>query len=314
MKYTLTILGAAILAAAWAIARPQNQTANSTNSTSSTGDPVADAARKARAERARDSQKPVRVFTNDSVPASGGISVVGPASSEQSAGNAGETKPELGESRAKEKQEVQAQLRKLRSNLDLHQRELAVLQQKLNLAQVQFSFNPNETLQQETFRTDINALTQEVDEKQRQVADDQQAISDFQDKVLRDGGDTSWLNVPPTGGSPESEPPEKLPKAGTHEYWQKRFQIARDALARAQEEQQLAEDELSLLKTRQAQELNPATQAQLAQAIPAKQAEVAAKRTAAEKAQQDLDELQKQFEASGAPADWSEPQAPGQPQ
>ena len=302
MKHVLIILGVAFLATTWATALPQDQTTNSS------GDSLADAARKAKAERAQQNQKPVKVFTNDNTPSSGGISVVGPPPSEEPAENPGAAGPDADQSHAKQRQKARDQMRKLRLDLDLHQRELAVLQQKLNLAQVQFSFNPNETLNQETFRTNIDQLTQNVDEKKRQVADDQQAISDLQDQVRGEGGDTSWLNVPVGASSSETPPVEKLPKAGTREYWQKRFEIAREALARAQEQQQLAEDELSLLLTRQAQELNPASQAELAQAIPAKRAEIATKRAAVEKAQQDLDALEKQFEASGAPAEWSQPE------
>ncbi|MGO9271533.1 MAG: hypothetical protein ACLQOO_14940 [Terriglobia bacterium] len=311
MKHALTILGVAFLATTWATALPQDQTANTSS------DSLADAARKAKAERAQQSQKPVKVFNNDSVPGSGGISVIGPPPSEETAQDSGVTGPDGDQARAKQRQEVRDQSRKLSSRLDLHQRELEVLQQKLNLAQVQFSFNANETLKQETFRTDIDQLTQQVEEKKRQVADDQQAISDLQDRARREGGDTSWLNAPagagPPAGSSETASGEKLPKAGTREYWQKRFEIARATLARAQEEQQLAESELPLLQTRQAQELNPASQAELAQAIPAKQGEIAMKRAAVEKAKQDLEALEKQFEASGAPADWGQPEPSAAP-
>jgi septum formation inhibitor MinC len=306
MKHALTILGVAFLASTWTNALPQDQTANSSSQS------LADAARKARAERARESRKPVKVFTNDTLPTAGGISVIGPPASEEPSGATG-----ADQVRAKLKQEARDQWRNLSSNLELHQRELAVLQQKLNLAQIQFSFNPNETLQQETFRTNINNLTQEVEEKNRQVADDQQAIADLQDQVQREGGDASWLTAPggtgSTGSPSERALAEKLPKAGTREYWQRRFQIARDSLARAQEEQQLAENELSLLQTRQAQELNPASQTDLAQAIPAKQEETRTKRAAVEKAKQDLDTLEKEFGASGAPAEWSQPEPAAAP-
>jgi hypothetical protein len=309
MKHALTILGLGFLAATWAAALPQNQTA------SSSSESVADAARKAKAERAKESRKPVKVFTNDSLPTSGGISVIGQPPSEEAAGSPGVTEGD--QELAKQKQEAREQWRKLSSSLELHQRELAVLQQKLNLAQVQFSFNPNETLLQETFRTDINKLTQEVEEKKQQVADDQQALSDLQDQVQREGGDRSWLDASGSAGSPgnssENAPAEKLPKEGTRAYWQQRFQTARENLARAQEEQQLAEDELSLLRTRQAQELNPTSQAELAQAIPAKQEEIEMKRAATEKAKQDLDALEKQFGASSAPAEWSQPEPSAAP-
>jgi len=313
MKETLRVLAMAIPLSIGTAGLAQGQTASSTTSTNTTRDPVADAARKARAERAKESQKPVKVFTNDSVPTAWGISVVGPPPSEESE-ETGKAGPEAGTARDKQRQEVRTEMQKLRSNLDLHQRQLAVLQQKLNLAQLQFSFNPNDTLQQETFRTDIDTQTKQVQEKQQQVADDQNAISDYQDQVLREGGDPGWLNVPAGTGpgaassGSSTQTPVKLPKAGTREYWQQRFQMARDKLARAQEEEQLAEDELGLLQTRQAQELNPASQSELARAVPAKQADVAAKRAAVDKAKEELDAVEKEFQAGGFPADWSQTQ------
>jgi len=303
MKQTLAILGVAFLATTWATAVPQDQTTNSSSES------LGDAARKAKADRAQETRRPVKVFTNDSLPTSGGISVIGRPPSEEAAANSGVN--DADQARAKWNQEARDQFRKLSSSLALHQRELAVLAQKLNLAQIQFSFNPNDSLQQETFRTDINKLTEEVEEKKQRVADDQQAISDLHDQALRESDDASWLTAP--GGAGSETAAEKLPKAGTREYWQQRFQTAREALARAQEEQELAENELSLLQTRQAQELNPASQAELAQAIPPKQGEIAMKRATAEKAKQDLEALEQQFDASGAPAEWGQPEPSAAP-
>ena len=101
------------------------------------------------------------------------------------------------------------------------------------------------------------------------------------------------------GGHPKGKP-------GTREYWESRFKSARAKLARAQEIQQLTEDELSLLQIQQAREaLNTDVVAELAQKIPAKQTEVDAARAATEKATQELEELQQDFAASGAPEEWS---------
>jgi len=61
-----------------------------------------------------------------------------------------------------------------------------------------------------------------------------------------------------------------------------------------------------LLQTQQArQALNTDVQAELAKKIPAKQAEVDTARAATEKATQELEDLQKEFAASGAPEEWS---------
>jgi len=94
-------------------------------------------------------------------------------------------------------------------------------------------------------------------------------------------------------------------KRKTRDYWQGKFRSARQELARAEEMQKLAEDELSLLRLQQARELNAETQADVAQKIPAKTAQVESARAATEKARKALDDLEKEFKESGAPEEWS---------
>jgi hypothetical protein len=105
-----------------------------------------------------------------------------------------------------------------------------------------------------------------------------------------------------TGTEPES--PDS--KVKTRDYWQAKFTAARQALARAKEEQQLAEDELNLLQIQEARELDPMAKQDLGDKIQAKQSEVEGKRAAREKVQKALDELEQEFNASGAPEDWSQ--------
>ena len=73
----------------------------------------------------------------------------------------------------------------------------------------------------------------------------------------------------------------------------------------ASEEQQLAEDELGLLKTRQASELSAGPQSEIAEKIAAKQAEVEIKRATTAKAKQAIDALEREFKESGAPEEWN---------
>jgi ribonuclease HII len=77
-------------------------------------------------------------------------------------------------------------------------------------------------------------------------------------------------------------------------------------LADAKERQQLAENELNLLQIQDARELDPATKAELAEKIKAKENEVPQTRAATEEAQKNLENLQNEFKASGAPDEWSE--------
>jgi uncharacterized coiled-coil protein SlyX len=81
----------------------------------------------------------------------------------------------------------------LRAQLDLHQRQLNVLQQKLGQSQTQFYADPNKTLQQEYSRSDITKLNQDIQKKQQEIADDQKAMDDLRDQLRREGGDPGWL-------------------------------------------------------------------------------------------------------------------------
>ena len=96
----------------------------------------------------------------------------------------------------------------------------------------------------------------------------------------------------------------------TKAYWQDKFTAARSELASAESAQRLAQDELSLLHIQQARELDPDVQSQVATKIEAKQAELAAIQTRVDKARQALDDLQKEFDASGAPAEWNQTEPP----
>jgi hypothetical protein len=81
----------------------------------------------------------------------------------------------------------------LQANLDLHKRELSVLQQKLNLNQMQYYNDPQKALEQQYSRDDINKRTAAVDAKKQQIADDEKAIEDLRDQLRRESGDPSWL-------------------------------------------------------------------------------------------------------------------------
>jgi len=80
-------------------------------------------------------------------------------------------------------------------------------------------------------------------------------------------------------------------------------------VAKAQEKQQLAEDELNLLQVQQAREvLNTNVAAELGPKITAKQTEVESARAATHEAELALEALQREFASSGAPEEWSEEQ------
>jgi hypothetical protein len=106
----------------------------------------------------------------------------------------------------------------------------------------------------------------------------------------------------PAATAPEAEGGDKQK---TREYWQEQFKPLRKQLADDEEQQRLVEDELSLLQLQQAREFSPDVQSQLEAQIKAKNGEVEAKRAETAKTREKLDDLEKEFKESGAPADWS---------
>jgi hypothetical protein len=112
----------------------------------------------------------------------------------------------------------------------------------------------------------------------------------------------SPLPSEPTSPVPEAQGGDKQK---TREYWQEQFRSLRKQLADNEEQQRLVEDELSLLQIQQARELSPDVQSQLEAQIRSKNGEVEAKRAATAKTREKLDDLEKAFKESGAPADWS---------
>ena len=121
---------------------------------------------------------------------------------------------------------------------------------------------------------------------------------------------------PKTASNPATPPPadettakphaSEEDKVKTRDYWQERFKAARSDVARAKEHQQLAEDELYLLQIQQVRELNTIAKEDLNTKVQAKQSEVDVDKAATEAAQNVLRDLNKIFNESGAPDDWSQ--------
>jgi len=163
-------------------------------------------AKKLRSQRVA-SQKSVRVFTNDNLPrgpGAGGISIAGsmatespaqpgqPSSSASAAGTAAGASAG-GPSGTHDEKYYRERMAELRSRLELHQRELSVLQQKQGQDQMQFYGDPNKTLQQEYSRSDINKVTDEAAKKQAEIDGNNRAIQDLQDQLRREGAPSGWL-------------------------------------------------------------------------------------------------------------------------
>jgi hypothetical protein len=153
-------------------------------------DSLADAARRAR-EAKKDAPKPAKVFDNDNLPGSGGISTVG-AAADADAGTAtadstaAAAKPAGGEKEWKQKfADLRATLARDQADLDVMQRELGVLN-------LQNYNDPVKGMQQDLTRGDINKKTADIDAKRKKIAEDQQAIDDATEDLRKSGGNPGW--------------------------------------------------------------------------------------------------------------------------
>ena len=99
----------------------------------------------------------------------------------------------------------------------------------------------------------------------------------------------------------ESKPDDKKK---TKEYWQEQFKNAKADVDKAQEGSTLADDELSLAQADAARQLDAGPRSEADKIVANKQTAADDKRAALDKAKQAMEDLKKQFEESGAPADW----------
>jgi hypothetical protein len=160
-------------------------------------------ARQLRAQKEKTAQKPAKVFTNDDLSPKPAVEPAKAAASSPA------TTPEQKESTAaastteekpSEGPHDEAYYRKrgkeLQDQLDLHQRELAVLEQKAGDQKTMFSTDPNKMLQQSStpaYAADAKKLQDEITKKKEQIADDQRALDDLREQLRHEGGDPGWL-------------------------------------------------------------------------------------------------------------------------
>jgi hypothetical protein len=177
-----------------AVAFAQSQEAPSAQTTPSLGA----LAKKLRAERKQEGQKPLKVYTNDNIPRQGGLSTAGTVSapSEGESGATAEAAKPAGEAAktgTHDEKYYREQMQELQSQKAMHERELAVLEQKLSLNETQYYADPNKTMNQEYSRGDINKKQGEIDKKKQQIAQDEKAIADLEAQCQREGCPPGWL-------------------------------------------------------------------------------------------------------------------------
>jgi hypothetical protein len=149
---------------------------------------IAAAARKTRDQKKETSKAP-KVFTNDNIPTTGGISSVGESSNAATAANNNGGKPAAA---GNDEKAWRDRFAKLNHKLESDKEELDVMQRELGVLDVQYYNNPVTAMQQQLSRSDINDKTAKIDAKKKEIEADQQAIDDAQDELRKAGGDPGW--------------------------------------------------------------------------------------------------------------------------
>ncbi len=178
-------------------AAPQNSEQAKPASSPAPQDSLAEAARKAR-ERKKAEPAATKVFTNDTLPTTGGISSVGEAAAPQAMGStvpgSDAKKPgaQASASSGSAENTWRDKFATLRHKLEQDQENLAVLQRELGTLNTQFYSDPNKQLEQQLTRSDIDKKTAEIKAATEQVAADQKAIADAESDLRASGGDPGW--------------------------------------------------------------------------------------------------------------------------
>lgn len=156
----------------------------------------------ARQERARKQAEPKagKVFTNEDIPTptispaaeSGAPAEAAPKPTETAPAVGAEPEEPAEKTQAELEKEYRAKFAQLRSNLELEERRLDVLQREFNLAQQQFYTDPNVALREQYSREELNKRQEEIQKQQETVEKAKQAISDLEEELRRKGLPPGW--------------------------------------------------------------------------------------------------------------------------
>ena len=291
--------------------------------TQAQGQSLGDVARKHRKERTQKSStaSPSKVFTNEDIdlrrvviPSEFPIDPENPEASSRAVAAAPATSE--GGEKLSEEEKWRNRFGHARYFLERSQRELSVLKDKLQINQVQYSSDPNQTLMQEYTRSNVTGVAEEIREKEQEVARHQQALQDLRQELRRAGGPIGWSRTsarapvtarPAAASSDAKVNPNDLPQ--DEDYWRNRFKAARAKVKEAKRDPALLEDELALTMTAAARVPD------LAERLRQYQAGIESRRIAVERHQvvvteteEGLEELMEDFRGTGLPVAWSEPE------
>ena len=154
-----------------------------------------------RSERARKKPGSVKTYSNDNIPAA---TLSGSAASPAAASAAGaattQSSPAAGEQagapKGKTAEETEKEYRekfaKLKETQTYEERKLDVQQRELNLSQQQFYSDPNVALREQTFRSDINQRTADIEKQKEVVEKAKKDIADLEQELKQKNLPAGW--------------------------------------------------------------------------------------------------------------------------
>lgn len=167
---------------------------------------LGDAARRVR-EQKKHAPKAARVWTNDNLPDSGGVSVVGPTTEPtppakaEGPGQVAEPSAGAAESEEKDLSEKEAELREAKEQLKRAEKQLDLLQRDFDLHRQQYYSNPGYT-SDTTGKEALDTLAGQIAAKQDEVQKAKEKVATLEKQV-----ENLKRNSSPS--KPESPPSEK---------------------------------------------------------------------------------------------------------
>ncbi len=155
---------------------------------------LGEAARRLRGQKAAQA-KATRVYNNDNLPKSGGLSTTNVESESKGKEKEAAEKGKEGEAKktpAEDEKAYREKFAKLRENLAMEERKLEVLQREFNLANVQFYSDPNVALREQTQRSELTNRQQEIERQKGAVEAAKKAIADAEDELRRKSLPPGW--------------------------------------------------------------------------------------------------------------------------
>ncbi len=191
MKKAIGVLSVLLLVGGWAWAESAKEL------------DLGNLARRIRAERAQRDLSKIPYFTNDNLPKTAEISLIGGGRQARTAAAEGEA-AEGAEGEAAEGEEPECneecwrqRFRDQREKIRTAQRELDILQREYNLSRTQHYQDPNRAVREQYSNTtaggrELQQLLQNIRDKEQQIQRLQQELQAMQNKLRQQGGRPGW--------------------------------------------------------------------------------------------------------------------------